>query len=91
MLAYLFVKVSRINIVNFLLIIVLYICIVISMKTTNTSNKRIFAWISPEIHRKAKAAAALEGKDLQDLVAEVLTERIDRMGTLTPGRTESTG
>lgn len=73
------VKVSKIYIINFLLIITLYVCIVISMNTTNTSNKRIFAWISPEIHRKAKATAALEGKDLQDLVAEALTERIERV------------
>ena len=50
------------------------------MNIESKTNKRIFSWISPEIHRRAKAAAALEGKDLQDLVAEALPERIERLG-----------
>ena len=60
-----------------------YACIVIFMNIASKTNKRIFAWISPEIHRRAKAAAALEGKDLQDLVEEALTERIERIGHCT--------
>ena len=60
-----------------------YECIVISMMNASKTNKRIFVWISPDIHRRAKAAAALEGKDLQDLVAEALTERIERIGHYT--------
>ncbi len=49
------------------------------MKTSKPNKKTIFMCIPEELHRKVKVFAALEGRSLQDVVGECLTEHFNRM------------
>jgi predicted HicB family RNase H-like nuclease len=48
------------------------------MKFTNDNNKRLFSWITPNLHGEAKASAAIKGMKLQDWVAEAVQEKVER-------------
>ncbi len=49
------------------------------MKISNdTKRKRLFAWVLPQVHKRVKAAAALENKTMQEWVEEAVTEKEQR-------------
>lgn len=47
-----------------------------------TFSKRLFAWVSPEVHNKAKASAALSNKSFQEWVEQAVVEKLQREGRL---------
>jgi hypothetical protein len=48
--------------------------------TLGTKNglKRAWAWLLPIIHARAKASAAMSGKNLEDWFAEAVAEKLAR-------------
>jgi hypothetical protein len=47
-------------------------------KITKRVQKRAFCWLHPEVHARAKAQAALSGKNLENWFAEAVQQKLSR-------------